>query len=427
MTSLALLTPWPPQQSGIADYAYDLAWVLAEQGRQVTVYTTEQAPVPLQGITIRTVAEDAVPEDLDGFDSIVYQLGNNTGYHLWMIPLLQSHPGVVHLHDLVMHHIAAWLTWLQNDAGGYLELMQKWYGPSGLDAARQSLSAADYLWDSERVTEFPLCEEYLQQAKAVIVHSDFALKHVRSAVPHVPSFALPQYYRLVPDERPRQRIRRISVLGGVDPQKRLDWVIGALSDIGGRLCLDTPVELHVGGKIDERCAHLVAAAETLAVDNLSVIFHGRMSTASFEETLRATDLCIALRYPTMGETSAIVMKVLQSGIPVVVNDIGWYAELPGDLVKKLPVEDCQQALGNLLEYLLNDPAAYREWQGRTLDYARSSLSLEDYGMRYSELCDNPGGIELMTDIFSDVLADCGLTGEPQEDPLLEKILSSSYF
>jgi len=33
---VALITPWPPQRSGIADYAYQVAGGLAERGVEIT-------------------------------------------------------------------------------------------------------------------------------------------------------------------------------------------------------------------------------------------------------------------------------------------------------------------------------------------------------------------------------------------------------
>ena len=427
MKKLALLTPWPPQHSGIADYAYDLAKVLSSPSLAVVVYTTEKKPRSLAGIDIISIEEQSDFAQLDDFDCVVYQLGNNSEFHLWMIPLLHRHPGIIHLHDLVMHHIAAWLTWLQGDAEAYLNLMNKWYGATAVLEATRSLEQEEYIWNSDRVAEFPLCEEYLQDARAIIVHSDYALGHVRSTASQVPSFNLPQLYDLKPKARASQRIQRISVLGGVDPQKRLDWVIGAIGCIQDSIAANGPIELHVVGAIDPRCIKLQEEAKRLNRTNLKVIFHGRVTELRFIELFECTDLCVALRYPTMGETSAIVMKALQLGIPTIVNDIGWYAELPAGIVKKLPVSECEQALGNLLEYLVVEKGAYEEWSARCFNYAKTAFSLQEYGANYLEICSNPEGEELVTDIFSWVFAECGMDGSDEEDGVLDKLLDESYF
>jgi glycosyltransferase involved in cell wall biosynthesis len=53
--------------------------------------------------------------------------------------------------------------------------------------------------------------------------------------------------------------------------------------------------------------------------------------------LAATDICVSLRYPTMGETSGIAVRALEAGRPQVVSDVGWFSELPDEVALKVPV------------------------------------------------------------------------------------------
>jgi glycosyltransferase involved in cell wall biosynthesis len=55
--------------------------------------------------------------------------------------------------------------------------------------------------------------------------------------------------------------------------------------------------------------------------------------------LAATDICVSLRYPTMGETSGVAVRALEAGRPQVVSDIGWFSELPEEVALKVPVGD----------------------------------------------------------------------------------------
>jgi glycosyltransferase involved in cell wall biosynthesis len=50
--------------------------------------------------------------------------------------------------------------------------------------------------------------------------------------------------------------------------------------------------------------------------------------------LRRVDAAVALRAPTMGETSAVVLRALSVGTPLVVSDVGWFSELPNDVALK---------------------------------------------------------------------------------------------
>ncbi len=47
--------------------------------------------------------------------------------------------------------------------------------------------------------------------------------------------------------------------------------------------------------------------------------------------LTVGDVCVSLRHPTMGETSGIAVRALSAGRPLVVNDVGWFAELPDEV------------------------------------------------------------------------------------------------
>jgi glycosyltransferase involved in cell wall biosynthesis len=72
--------------------------------------------------------------------------------------------------------------------------------------------------------------------------------------------------------------------------------------------------------------------------------------------LQATDVCVSLRYPTMGETSGIVMRALSVGRPLVASDVGWFSELPDEVALKVPVGDDEvELLAGRLEALARDP------------------------------------------------------------------------
>ena len=74
---------------------------------------------------------------------------------------------------------------------------------------------------------------------------------------------------------------------------------------------------------------------------------GFLDYRDFEAAIGACDLCTNLRYPTAGETSASLLRVLALGRPVVVSDYAQMAELPDEVVVKAPLgEDEVEALVN---------------------------------------------------------------------------------
>src|SRR5207249_6116748 len=52
--------------------------------------------------------------------------------------------------------------------------------------------------------------------------------------------------------------------------------------------------------------------------------------------MAGSTVCVSLRWPTLGETSASVVRSLALGRPTVVTDTGWFAELPDDVAVKIP-------------------------------------------------------------------------------------------
>ena len=78
------------------------------------------------------------------------------------------------------------------------------------------------------------------------------------------------------------------------------------------------------------------------------------------------DVCVSLRAPTMGETSGTVMRALSLGKPLVVSDLGWFAELPDEVARKVPVGEGE--VDALVAALLDPPPASRVPEEHRLDH-----------------------------------------------------------
>src|SRR5262249_37309603 len=72
----------------------------------------------------------------------------------------------------------------------------------------------------------------------------------------------------------------------------------------------------------------------------------------------ACDAIVSLRSPTMGETSGSAIRALTLGKPLVVSDVGWFAELPDDVAIRIPVDEREvETLAAALERLAADEEA----------------------------------------------------------------------
>ncbi|HKV09149.1 MAG TPA: glycosyltransferase, partial [Thermoanaerobaculia bacterium] len=96
---------------------------------------------------------------------------------------------------------------------------------------------------------------------------------------------------------------------------------------------------------------------------------GFVSFEDFEAAIAAVDLCLNLRYPTAGETSASLLRVLAAGRPAIVSDYAQFADLPPEVALRVPLGDEEpEALAALLRELLAQP-------GRLAAMGRASREL----------------------------------------------------
>jgi glycosyltransferase involved in cell wall biosynthesis len=378
---LAIITPWPPQHTGIADYAYDLVWGLVELGYKVSVICETKDPKPIDGVDFYP-PEWVTEETRKHFDELVYHIGNNTSFHIFQLPLLFKFPGVIHLHDMVLHHLMAWLLYVKGNPRLYRTVLAKWYGPLVAIEAWTALKERKVLWERPTVTDVPFFEEVLQYATTIIIHSEYAEKKIRAVFPGTPVKVLPQVYReVMPRSQLDPHTFHIGILGGVDPNKRLDLIIEALLAACETGC---SIQLHIVGKVNADCEHLIERINKSPLAPLTHI-HGRVEHEAFLQLISAMDLCLAMRYPTMGETSAVVMRALQAGTPVIVNDVGWYAELPGFLPKLQPAEpDEVKKLTDLLVTLSRKGPEYLKLMEETRQYAEKEWQFYNVVQRYAD-------------------------------------------
>lgn len=381
---IAVVTPWPPQITGIADYSYDLVGGLLQQGHNVTVISEISEPKQLEGVKI------ALPNMISGsemkqFDKIVYQLGNNSSFHLFQLPLLMKFPGVIHLHDMVLHHLMAYLLYIHGSISFYRRVLSKWYGPeiSKLAVTRILDIKSEVIWDSPDVVNIPFFEEVLQYASGCITHSQFAKKKVERVFPNLKCQTIAQVYSNMNIKHAvKRKTLSIGVFGGVSTNKRLDIVLRALAKC--KIGVDA-VELNIIGTVDDNCLVLRELTTKLELDGI-VNWHGRLDETEFLNQLHSTDLCISLRSPTMGEVSAIVMRACQSAIPVIVSDIGWYSELPDFISKIKPGTETEiDELANLIQEFMDFTESTKKIYEHARSYALNEFNFEKTIKRYVEI------------------------------------------
>jgi len=291
-------------------------------------------------------------------------MGNNR-YHEGVLALALSRPGVLVLHDVVLHHLLLDITLGRNTFPPYRERLTADHGWIGKAAAEAKKWHA---YGTAPVFSLPAHRTLLARQRGVLVHSAWAEGVVREEDPGVRVRAIPMGLPLPPPADPaaakalRDRLglpRDAPVVGSFGfqtPIKRTEVAIAALAAPG----LER-VHLLIVGQAAEVMDLEGEARRVGVADRVHVA--GFLPYEEFETAIAATDLCLNLRYPTAGETSASLLRVLAVGRPAIVSDYAQFADLPAEIAVKLPLavarEEEAAALAAALRELLIDPARLR--------------------------------------------------------------------
>lgn len=362
---LAVFTPMPPAPTGVADYS---ALLLEELRRHE----------PRWDIEAVSSAEEAARMGQSP-DRRLYHVGNSP-HHDFLYPYLRERPGVLVLHDLVLHHARlaavfrsrelvdyrADLASLDKKARArerlesYRREVREAYGETGEDVSRIAIRVGG----GRLLYDYPFYEDLVRRSLLTLVHGGAARDEILACVPE----ARVQRIRMgipLPERVPRDAARRrlglpegrllLASFGLVTPEKRIRSALTALRRLAA-----SGVEaeyLLVGGTVPHYDA--LAEARALGVAH-RVRLTGRVSDEDFLLYAFASDLCLNLRYPSAGETSATLLRLLACGRPVVVTDQVHVLDFPPRVVARSSLEGEEDGLYcDLRDLLRNGPRRAR--------------------------------------------------------------------
>lgn len=315
---VAYYSPLPPSRSGIADYSTLLLPALRERVEVVVAEQGRRAP---------------------NADVALYQVGNDPDAHGWILDALKERPGVVVLHEYVLHHLIAGTTIGRGDGRGYLDAMERELGVAGRLLGLGVLdNLLPLLWETQP-ERFPLSGVVLDRATGLIVHSRYVGERARAAGYGGPLRQVPHPVWPMGEVVPADGVTGeplIGCFGFLNMNKRIPQLLEAFAS----LRRDRPqARLLLVGAAGERFdvdRRLERLGIVEGVQRVDYVPEERMWSL-----MAACDVLVNLRYPTMGETSGSVIRGLALGKPLVVSDVGWFSELPDDTVLKVPVDEVE--------------------------------------------------------------------------------------
>jgi glycosyltransferase involved in cell wall biosynthesis len=424
---IAWFTPLSTR-SAIGEFSCHVTSALADSV-EIEIWTSDEPPyhsTELPVITYSSNSEDLAL--LPQRDAIVYNMGDYLPFHGHMHAVAQRDPGVVILHDRVLHHLYAglWLNAPEPARETYVERMRAYYGDRGAEIARASLEGErPPVWESdEEVLSYPLYEEGISRAHGVVTHSEGQADDIRSRwLGPVRALHLPCYsdvLRRVDGAPPRESDGplRLLTVGHLNPNKQVHRVVEMLAadpELAAR------VHYTVVGPDDGFKGYVSDLRELIArhADRVSVEVLGWRPDAELDRLMAGADVFVNLRHPVMEGSSASLMRQLAYGRPILCFDAGFFGELPEGSVARVPTGDFAAA-DEALRRLVGSPEQRRALGERARALA-ASYSEESYAEGLMQLVEEGRRAAPALDFLDGVARELGHLNVDGRLPVFDEI------
>lgn len=386
---LAYFSPLPPARSGIADYSAELVPALAEH-LELELFVDDGVRVD-ESLTSRfpVRGDRAFPAlwESGRYDAVLYHVGNNPDYHARTWAMLQRIPGIVVLHEAMLHHLVRGMTMAKGDLEGYVEEMRYAYGKTGEALARRSVGTGIPL----DVWNYPLFERVVDASLGLIVHNDCTGDRVRASRPGTRIVKIPHHLSLRELEggaSPEEARAALGIsaeafvvasFGFVTPAKRIDVALRSFA----RLRREVPNAVYL--LVGEVSPHYDFAGILTAELAPGVTVVGRTELDRFLLYMLAADVAVNLRYPSAGETSGTLIRLLGMGKPVIVSHTGAFSEIPDDCCAKIDLDETEEdLLASVLVRLATDEPLRRRMGENARRHMATHHALEGSARAYAD-------------------------------------------
>lgn len=383
---MAFISPLPPLQSGIADYAVE---VLPELSRYYDIDLVSDQPEVSSdwcNINHRVIGVSKFEEidDRQPYDRIVYQVGNSE-FHAHMPELIRRRPGVVVLHDYFLSGMQYWRS-LNESPEIFLRSIVETSGYRALQDVAQKGPGFG-------IVNYPANAEVIRAAQGLIVHSKLNVDVIGSE--H--SQDGEKYVRRVPQVRvtkpfDREEARRslglgpddilISSFGIIAPTKLHNEILeGFLSSHQSR---NAKCHLVFVGRSAGDYGAKISDVVTSHRGAASIKITGFVDAATYDSYLAASDIAIQLRTQSRGETSRAILDCFAHGVATIVNAHGTLAELDPTVVQMLPDKVLPSEIAAAIDALASDSVARDRLGRRAIDSVKRDNSPAAVGRLYHE-------------------------------------------
>ncbi len=309
-------------------------------------------------------------------DVVVLNFGDNYDFHAGTLAFAEAMPCLGIFHDYYLYNLfnGCCLQYRGLGEGIHEREVCLTYGES-------VRSLAGKAWRNDAAIEeianvFPMTEWLGRRCGAALAHSQFYLYRLENSCPG-PIAVAPLCFAgrdVKPLPRRNGRQFTITTIGAINPNKCADTVI---KSIVSSSMLRTNCRYRLVGAIsDSERIRLQVLCRDVGFDQLEIV--GEVDDATLVRELERADILTCLRKPVLEGASASAIEGMKSGRPIIVADAGFYAELPNDLVFKVPSSVDGSSLTNVLERLGSDEDLRRETGAKARDWALRTFTAEAY-------------------------------------------------
>lgn len=359
-------------KSGISDYSAVLVNVLKENF-DITLFTADYEITERSVIDFPVIRYGRDKLNLDSFDHILYNMGNNAEFHSYIYDTALAHPGVIIQHDLVLFDFI-WGYYKVNKKALFSSLYKKF---SIEDFMSIKNAFKDHSINAELASKLPLNAELLRSGNRFITHSEYTRNNILKTglvsekdITHINLIAQISETAVPMDKKKLLRKYNIPsdallicAFGYIQPTKLNRETCHAVKSIvqktGRKICY---VMVGKGDYVNDELK-----------DGL-IIKTGFTELDEFNSFVHYADIIVNLRNPTMGETSGAMLRILQMGKICITNNGGWFSELPDDCVCKIDLDNTEENLKNALISLISDAGKSNEMSINAAEYVRRNCS-----------------------------------------------------
>lgn len=312
--TLALFGPDPAGYSAIGKFCQELMPVLSEKFDVTYIFERSKVSRPIKHTYLSYVWKSIPIEEYtpnERFDNYLYHIGNSE-FHVATYFNALINPGTVILHDI--------------DLRGLYSLIESRF-PSW--SSRSSIEL-----DLEKIIQgFKPASNVarLLSSNEVVVHNDFGynrlndLKMKHNLQKSLSKAKLPISYSEISISKNRHK--PVLLLAGIiSGEKYFDEFINNIH------ILSDTYQIKISGY----ALDIVLKNELARLNEEKIIeFYPDCTDYEFSQVFKSSDILINLRPNYRGEASRTVLEALRYGLLPIVSNVGWFAELPDEIVIKI--------------------------------------------------------------------------------------------